>query len=41
MEGRVNQFACTGWNKDSTRNEILKAKKMDRRELSFGEKNKK
>ena len=38
MEERVNQFACTGWNKDSTRNEILKAKKMDRRELLFGEK---
>jgi hypothetical protein len=36
MEERVNQFPCTGWNKDSTRNEILKTKKMDKRELFFG-----
>ena len=41
MEERINQFACSGWNKDSTRNEFLKAKRLDRRELLFGEKKKK
>ena len=38
MEERVNQFACTGWNRDDTRNEMLKAKQMNRRELLFGDK---
>jgi hypothetical protein len=38
MEERIKQFACSGWNEDSTRNEILKAKKMDRRTLLFEEK---
>jgi hypothetical protein len=38
MEERVNQFACSGWNVDSTRNEFLKAKKINRRDLLFGEK---
>ena len=41
MEERIKQFACTGWNEDSTKNEILKAKNMNRRELLFGEKKKK
>ena len=36
MEERIKQFACTGWNEDSTKNEILKAKNMNRRELLFG-----
>ena len=38
MEERIKQFACSGWNEDSTRNEILKARKMDRRTLLFEEK---
>ena len=38
MEERIKQFACSGWNEDSTRNELLKAKKMDRRKLIFNEK---
>ena len=38
MEERIKQFACTGWNEDSTKNEILKAKNMNRRELLFGDK---
>ena len=41
MEERVNQFACSGWNKDSTRNKFLKAKRLNRRELLFGEKKQK
>ena len=38
MEERVKQFACSGWNVDSTRNEFLKAKKINWRDLLFGEK---
>ena len=38
MEERVKQCACTGWNVESTRNEFLKAKQINRRELLFGEK---
>ena len=34
----MKQFACSGWNIDSTRNEFLKAKQLNRRELLFGEK---
>ena len=30
MEGRIKQFACSGWNKD-TRNEFLKEKDLKRR----------
>ena len=38
MEQRIKQFECSGWNKDSTRNEFLKAKALNRRELLFGQK---
>ena len=38
MEERIKQFACSGWNADSTKNEFLKAKKLNRRNLIFGEK---
>ena len=38
MEERIKQFACSGWNEDSTRNELLKAKSMDRRKLIFEDK---
>lgn len=38
MEERIKQFACSGWNEDSSRNEFLKAKQLDRRNLLFGEK---
>ena len=38
MEERIKQFACSGWNMDSTRNKFLKAKQINRRELLFGEK---
>ena len=38
MEERISQFECSGWNKDSTKNEFLKAKKLDRKKLIFEEK---
>ena len=40
MEERIKQFACSGWNEDSSRNEFLKAKQLDRINLLFGEKKK-
>ena len=41
MEERINQFVCSGWNIDSTKNEFLKAKKFDRKRLIFEEKSQK
>ena len=41
MEEMVKQFACIVWNRDDTRNEMLKAKDMNRPELLFGDKVKK
>ena len=41
MEERIKQFLCSGWNDDSTRNELLKAKKMDRKKLIFDKKKQK
>ena len=35
---RVHQFADNGWNKHDTKNEMLKAKQMDRKPLLVGEK---
>ena len=41
MEERVKQFACSGWNRDCTNKEFLKAKRLNRRELLYGEKKQK
>ena len=35
---RVHQFADNGWNKHDTKNEMLKAKQMDRKPLLVDEK---